>query len=124
MARIVVAGAGAIGASVAYHLASMGARDVVLADRGRVAGGSECVDPRDRLAVATKVEATQPRSLALDNIDRNGIVLATRALQLPPPVLTDQIVTDRVINELMGKDASARFRFIMERAEEAEELDV
>src|SRR6195256_4448105 len=37
---------------------------------------------------------------------------------------TDQIVTDRVINELMGKDASARFRFIMERADEAEELDV
>ena len=38
--------------------------------------------------------------------------------------ITDQIMTDRVINELMGKDASARFRFIMERAEEAEELDV
>src|SRR3712207_2330613 len=37
--------------------------------------------------------------------------------------IADQIVTDRVINELMGKDASARFRFIMERAEEAEELD-
>ncbi|HKT79299.1 MAG TPA: DNA topoisomerase IV subunit B [Vicinamibacterales bacterium] len=36
----------------------------------------------------------------------------------------DQLVTDRIINELMGKDASARFRFIMERAEEAEELDV
>jgi len=36
----------------------------------------------------------------------------------------DQIVTDRVINELMGKDASARFRFIMERAEDAQELDV
>jgi DNA gyrase subunit B len=36
----------------------------------------------------------------------------------------DQLVTDRVINELMGKDASARFRFIMERADEAEELDV
>ena len=40
MARIVVAGAGAIGASVAYHLAQLGARDVVLADRGRVASGS------------------------------------------------------------------------------------
>jgi glycine/D-amino acid oxidase-like deaminating enzyme len=40
MARIVVAGAGATGASVAYHLASLGARDVVLADRGRVAGGA------------------------------------------------------------------------------------
>jgi DNA gyrase subunit B/topoisomerase-4 subunit B len=36
----------------------------------------------------------------------------------------DQIVTDRVINELMGRDASARFRFIMERAEEARELDL
>ena len=38
--------------------------------------------------------------------------------------IADQIVTDRVINELMGKDASARFRFIMDRAEEAEELDL
>ena len=38
--------------------------------------------------------------------------------------IADQLVTDRVMNELMGKDASARFRFIMERAEEAQELDV
>jgi DNA gyrase subunit B len=38
--------------------------------------------------------------------------------------VTDQIATDRVINELMGKDASARFRFIMDRADEAEALDV
>jgi DNA gyrase subunit B len=38
--------------------------------------------------------------------------------------VADHIVTDRVINELMGKDPSARFKFIMERAEEAEELDV
>ena len=38
--------------------------------------------------------------------------------------VSDQLVTDRVINELMGKDASARFRFIMDRAEEAQELDV
>ena len=40
MARIVVAGAGATGASIAFHLASLGARDVVLADRGQVAGGA------------------------------------------------------------------------------------
>jgi sarcosine oxidase, subunit beta len=40
MARIVIAGAGAIGASVAYHLALRGAHDVVLADRGEVASGS------------------------------------------------------------------------------------
>ena len=38
--------------------------------------------------------------------------------------IADQITTDRVINELMGKDPSARFRFIMERAEEIEEVDV
>jgi DNA gyrase subunit B len=38
--------------------------------------------------------------------------------------IADPLVTDRVINELMGRDASARFRFIMDRAEEARELDV
>jgi DNA gyrase subunit B len=38
--------------------------------------------------------------------------------------IADQILTDRVINELMGKDPSARFRFIMESAEQANELDV
>ncbi|HXG87279.1 MAG TPA: DNA topoisomerase IV subunit B [Vicinamibacterales bacterium] len=38
--------------------------------------------------------------------------------------ISDQLITDRVINELMGKDASARFRFIMDRAEDAQELDV
>ena len=40
MARVVVAGAGAIGASIAYHLALRGARDVVLADVGEVASGA------------------------------------------------------------------------------------
>jgi len=38
--------------------------------------------------------------------------------------ITDELQTDRVIAELMGKDPSARFRFIMERADEANELDV
>jgi sarcosine oxidase subunit beta len=40
MARIVIAGAGAIGASVAYHLALRGAADVVLAERGEIASGA------------------------------------------------------------------------------------
>lgn len=40
MARIVVAGAGAVGASIAYHLALLGARDVVLAERDRIASGA------------------------------------------------------------------------------------
>jgi DNA gyrase subunit B/topoisomerase-4 subunit B len=50
--------------------------------------------------------------------------LNPRSRRLLKVEITDQIVTDRVINELMGKDASARFRFIMERADQAEELDV
>ena len=40
MARIVVAGAGAVGASIAYHLALLGARDVALCDRAEIAGGA------------------------------------------------------------------------------------
>ncbi len=38
--------------------------------------------------------------------------------------IDDYLETDRVISDLMGRDASARFRFIMDRAEEAEEIDV
>lgn len=37
--QIVIAGAGAVGASVAYHLALRGAPDVVLCDVGEIAGG-------------------------------------------------------------------------------------
>jgi sarcosine oxidase, subunit beta len=40
VARIVIAGAGAIGASIAYHLASRGAAEVVLTDRAQVASGA------------------------------------------------------------------------------------
>jgi sarcosine oxidase, subunit beta len=40
MARIVIAGCGVVGASVAYHLALLGARDVVLAERGKIASGA------------------------------------------------------------------------------------
>jgi len=38
--------------------------------------------------------------------------------------IDDQLETDRIISDLMGRDASARFRFIMDRAEEAEAIDV
>ena len=50
--------------------------------------------------------------------------LNPRTRRLQRVEVADQIQTDRIINELMGKDASARFRFIMERAEDAQELDV
>jgi DNA gyrase subunit B/topoisomerase-4 subunit B len=38
--------------------------------------------------------------------------------------ITDGLQTDRIVSDLMGKDPTARFRFIMERADEAVELDV
>jgi DNA gyrase/topoisomerase IV subunit B len=38
--------------------------------------------------------------------------------------IDDQLETDRVISDLMGRDPAPRFEFIMERAVEAEEIDV
>jgi DNA gyrase subunit B/topoisomerase-4 subunit B len=38
--------------------------------------------------------------------------------------ILDALETDRIVSELMGKDASARFHFIMDRADEAADLDV
>jgi DNA gyrase subunit B len=41
-------------------------------------------------------------------------------------VIKGEVETDRIFNELMGKDAQARFRFIMEQARDAavDDLDV
>ena len=36
----------------------------------------------------------------------------------------DQLETDQIMNDLMGRDASARFRFITEHAADAKEIDV
>jgi DNA gyrase/topoisomerase IV subunit B len=38
--------------------------------------------------------------------------------------IRDELATERTISDLMGKDTSARYQFIMERAAEAELLDV
>jgi len=38
--------------------------------------------------------------------------------------IADALETDRIVSDLMGKDPQARFHFIMDRAEEAEALDV
>ncbi len=38
--------------------------------------------------------------------------------------IADSLETDRVISDLMGRDAQARFHFIMDRADEAGELDL
>lgn len=38
--------------------------------------------------------------------------------------IADNLETDRVISDLMGRDAQARFHFIMDRADEASDLDL
>jgi DNA gyrase/topoisomerase IV subunit B len=38
--------------------------------------------------------------------------------------IDDHLETDRIISDLMGRDASARFRFITDRAEDADVVDV
>jgi pyruvate dehydrogenase phosphatase regulatory subunit len=38
-AQVVIAGAGLIGNSVAYHLVQQGFKDVVITDRGKIADG-------------------------------------------------------------------------------------
>ncbi len=50
--------------------------------------------------------------------------LSPRTRRLLKVSIADGLQTDRVINELMGKDPSARFHFIMDRAEEASDIDV
>ncbi|MCB9832712.1 MAG: type IIA DNA topoisomerase subunit B [Planctomycetes bacterium] len=39
-------------------------------------------------------------------------------------VVDNELQTDETLREMMGKDPSARFRLVMERSEEAEEVDV
>jgi DNA gyrase/topoisomerase IV subunit B len=46
-----------------------------------------------------------------------------RLLQVSIPE-TERLLTETVISELMGKDASARFNFIMNHAEDVQDLDV
>ncbi|PRQ10006.1 DNA gyrase/topoisomerase IV subunit B [Enhygromyxa salina] len=38
--------------------------------------------------------------------------------------IADELATDRTIHDLMGKDASMRYEFIMERAADADEIDI
>jgi sarcosine oxidase subunit beta len=62
VARIVVAGAGATGASIAYQLALQGAPEVVLADRGEIAGsatGKAMGGIRQQFSTAAEVRLAQ-----------------------------------------------------------------
>jgi DNA topoisomerase IV B subunit len=50
--------------------------------------------------------------------------LSPRTRRLLRVEIADALQTDRIIADLMGKDPSARFQFIMEHAEDAQEIDV
>jgi sarcosine oxidase subunit beta len=84
--RVVIAGAGAIGASVAYHLAERGARNVVLCDVGEVASGATgraMGGVRQQFSTAAEVRLAQEsiaffRTLESDLFDKVGyLFLAT-----------------------------------------------
>ncbi len=63
-----------------------------------------------------EMPAEELKATTLDKTRRRAVRVA----------IDSELETDRVLNELMGKDTQARFRFIMERAREAtaDELDV
>jgi sarcosine oxidase, subunit beta len=72
MARIVVAGAGATGASIAYHLALLGAGEVVLCDVREVAGGSTgraMGGVRQQFSTASEVRLAQASILFFTELD-------------------------------------------------------
>jgi DNA gyrase/topoisomerase IV subunit B len=50
--------------------------------------------------------------------------LDPKSRQLIQVGIRDELATDRTIAALMGKDTASRYQFIMERAAEAEALDV
>ncbi len=60
--------------------------------------------------------------MTADDLKRTTLDPANRiALRVQ---IANELETDRVINDLLGRDVSARFKFIMDRAVEVQELDV
>jgi DNA gyrase subunit B/topoisomerase-4 subunit B len=59
-----------------------------------------------------------------DTLDETTLSPETRRLLEVDIPDTERMVTEQTITELMGRDSSARFDFIMHHAAEADELDV
>src|SRR4029079_11567656 len=83
---------------------------------------------RDRLLAQVpknaKVEISRFKGLGeMPAEDLKSTTLDMRRRRALRVVIEGELDTDRILNELMGKDAQARFRFIMDRAQSAE-LDV
>ena len=77
------------------------------------------------LSAPAKPAAEQnPASMLTAPKKPEQIRLARRSPAYWRVTIDNPLETDRLINDLMGKDVSARFRFIMERAAEVQDLDV
>jgi DNA gyrase subunit B/topoisomerase-4 subunit B len=61
-----------------------------------------------------EMSADELRTTTLDPRRRNSLRVA----------IENELETDRVINDLLGRDVSARFKFIMERSGDVKELDL
>ncbi len=94
------------------------------------------LDEQDRERIVAKIKRSNPKSkIELQRFKGLGEMMPAtlnettlnpdtrRLLQVTIPD-TERMVTEQTISDLMGKDPAARFNFIMNRAEEADELDV
>ncbi len=90
------------------------------------------VDERDKLRITethrkgnAKVEITRFKGLG-EMMPKTlwDTTLDPKKRRLLKVEIADGLQTDRIVNELMGKDPTARFRFIMERPVDADDLDV
>jgi DNA gyrase/topoisomerase IV subunit B len=57
-----------------------------------------------------------------DQLRTTTMAVSSRSLERVR--IDDILETDKIVNELMGKDASARYRFVMEEGRQADDLDL
>ena len=69
MPSVVIAGAGVIGASIAYHLASRGVRDVLVLDRGDAPGAGST----PRATGGFRAQFATPADIALSLLSRDKL---------------------------------------------------
>ncbi len=87
------------------------------ADRERIVkelGGRLRPDAVSRFKGLGEMLARELKETTMDRRSRNLLKV----------LIVDEVETDRTVNELMGKDPAARYKFVMEQAGEADDLDI
>jgi DNA gyrase subunit B/topoisomerase-4 subunit B len=87
-------------------------------------------DDRDRI-IREKVKGNAKPSImrfkGLGEMSQEDLKMTTlerRNRMTLKVMIENELETDKTINDLLGKDVSARFKFIMERAADVKEVDV